>query len=361
MASNLRILRKIRTDFDYQDYVEANFSVKYSGNGELRINCPKCGDLKWKCYVNDEKKYFNCFKCDFNSGNADVFDFVALTEDITRGAAMMKLAREYSETAPSWQHIVEQCKVLEIEEDEPNAPVHIRTIRNMPAGSKPMTDPSVESEAHFWEYLLRRGFTQEEVVATKAHYVEKKVLKVYDRERRLRGDIGNRVLFPVYGGDNKLVSWLGRSVAGEIPKYFNAPDSEASRTLWPYVPSSGNRAFVVEGLIDALAVRRHGLSSYATLGKKISYDQIALLKSWKVTSVVLFWDKKDAKREMLKAIETLKVHFDEVLVPDFSNWPSDKDSGDTLGWEEGSLMLKEMLTNGLIDVNSLEFATWQIA
>jgi hypothetical protein len=80
-----------------------------------------------------------------------------------------------------------------------------------------------------------------------------------------------------------------------------------------------------------------------------------------VTEVVLFWDKKDAKKEMLKAIETLKLHFDDVLVPDFSEWPADKDSGDTLNWEEGALLLKDMLTNRLIDVNSLEFATWQLS
>ena len=289
-----------------------------------------------------------------------MFDFVAASEGITRAAAMMKLAREYSETAPSWQHIIEQCKVLEVEEDEVSLPTNIRTLRNMPAGSKPMDDPSDPEQEPFWSYLRNRGFTDAEVAATKAHYVGKKSLKIHDREKRLRGDIGHRILFPVYGGDHKLVSWLGRSTDDRTPKYFNAPDSEASRTLWPFVPCKGQRAVVVEGLIDSLAVRRHGFSAYATLGKKISYDQIALLKSWNITSVVLFWDKKDAKREMLKAIETLKLHFNEVLVPDFSTWPADKDSGDTLGWEEGSVLLNDILTNKLINVDSMEFSVWAL-
>lgn len=360
MSSNIRILRKVRESFDYTDYIEANCQVKYSGNGELRINCPDCGDQKFKFYINDEKKYFNCFKCDFNSGSKDVFDLVAAIEGISRAASMMKLCREYSETAPSWQHIIEQCKVFEVEEEVPNTPTDLRYLRNMPAGTYPMEDPTDATQAPFWAYLRDRGFTDQEVRDTKAHCVPAESLKIHDRNRKMRGDVGHRILFPVYGGDHKLVSWLGRSTDGREPKYFNAPDSEASRTLWPYVPCRGNRAVVVEGLIDALAVRRHGLSSYATLGKKISYDQIALLKSWNVTSVVLFWDKKDAKREMVKAIDTLKTHFDEVLVPDFSGWPTDKDSGDTLSWEEGSLLLKDMLTNHLIDVNSMEFATWQL-
>jgi hypothetical protein len=102
------------------------------------------------------------------------------------------------------------------------------------------------------------------------------------------------------------------------------------------------------------------MSAYATLGKKISYDQIALLKSWNITSVVLFWDKKDAKREMLSAIESLKLHFDEILVPDFTDWPADKDSGDTLNWEAGAVLLNDILTNKLISVDSLEFSVWAL-
>jgi len=193
------------------------------------------------------------------------------------------------------------------------------------------------------------------------HLPQEYMLFIKDKNDRLRGDIGRRILFPVYGGDHDLVSWLARAIDDRVPKYFNAPDSEASRTLWPYVPPRGKQGIIVEGLVDSLALRRHGFASYATLGKKISYDQIELLKRWGVTSVVLFWDKKDAKKEMLKAIETLKLHFDEVLVPDFTEWPADKDSGDTLNWEPGVALLKDMLTNKLIDVNSLEFATWQLS
>lgn len=358
---NLRILRKIRKEFDYQDYLDSTVPVKYSGNGELRVCCPHCLDTSYKCYVNNDTKRFNCFKCDFNNGNFDVFDFVAEFEGINRAQAMLRLAREYAEVAPSWESIIEACKTgLLVDEDEPNSALNIKTIPRMPRGSYPLTDKDNPDQKPFWDYLLQRGFTEGEVTATKAHYVMSDMLFIKDKNDKLRGDIGRRVLFPVYGGDNDLVSWLARAIDDRVPKYFNAPDSEASRTLWPYVPTRGTQGIIVEGLVDALAIRRHGFEAYATLGKKISYDQIELLKQWGITSVVLFWDKKDAKKEMLKAIETLKLHFDDVLVPDFSKWPADKDSGDTLNWEEGALLLKDMLTKNLIDVNSLEFATWNL-
>lgn len=356
MTKDIRILRKIRKEFDYQEYLELNFSVKYSGSGELRICCPNCGDGSYKLYVNNQKKVFNCFKCDFNIGNYDVFDFVATCENISRPQAQMRLMREFAEVTPDWHEIS-----FEVDEHSPEAAkTKIKALDGLPKGVKPLNDPNAAPQQRYWKYLLERGFTEGEVRATKAHYVPVPTYSVFDANKKNRGNIGHRILFPVYGGHNELVSWLARSIDGTEPKYFNAPDSEASRTLWPYVPLKGQRAVIVEGLIDALAVRRQGFAAYATLGKKISYDQIELLKRWNVTSVVLSWDKKDAKKEMVKAIDTLKLHFDEVLVPDYTGWPTDKDPGDTLNWEEGETLLKDMLSNKLIDVNSLEFAAWNL-
>lgn len=357
----MSILRTIRTEFEYRDYVEATFSTKYSGNGELRICCPNCDDQKYKCYINDDKKYFNCFKCDFNTGNYDVFDFVALSEGITRAQATIKLVREHAPVAQSWEQIIAQASSpIFVDEDEPTEAPAIRTIDSLPDAAVLLTDKTDPDQARFWEYLNARGFTDAEVTSVKTHCIPDKACLVYDDNKKLRGNIGNRFLLPIYGGANKLVGWVARSIDGTAPKYFNAPDSDASRTLWPFVPSRGTQCIIVEGIIDALAVRRHGFNTYATLGKKISLDQMDLLKTWNIKSVVLFWDKKDAKREMLKAIETLKLHFDEVLVPDLSKWPTDKDAGDTLAWEEGHELMKDMLVHDLINVDSLEFVTWQM-
>ena len=360
MADNLRILRKVRTEFDFKSYLEEHLSIKYAGNGEMRICCPSCGDQKYKCYVNDDKKFFNCFKCDFTSGNYDVFDFVAVVEGITRSQAMLRLAREYTTTAKSWEELAAETGSHYVDEDETSAPSPIKTLDSLPESAILMTDKEDPEQERFWTYLTDRGFTDAEIRAVKAHCIPGERCYVFDENKKLRGNIGNRILFPIYGGANKLVGWTARAIDGAAPKYFNAPDSEANRTVWPFVPPIGSKCVIVEGILDALAVRRTGFSSYATLGKKISVDQIYLLKEWGITSVILFWDKKDAKREMLKAIESLKLHFDEVLVPDLSNWPNDKDAGDTLGWSEGQELMQAMLMQNVINVNSLEFVTWQM-
>lgn len=359
MSTNNRTMRKVRKEFDYLSYVEATLPVKHTGGAEIRICCPNCGEQSFKCYVNDDKKHFYCFKCDFNNGNYDVFDFVAISEGIPRGQAIMRLTREHAETAKTWQEIIDNAGSIEVDDDDPVLSTSVEYLPSLPAGAVPLAFETREEHRVFWEYLFSRGFTAQEVLDTKAHCFPDERVLFFDDKKKLKGNLGSRILFPVYGGLHKLVSWQARSIDGTEPKYFNAPGSDIASTLWPFVPSAKQRVVLVEGILDALAIRRLKLSSYATFGKKLSYGQINLLKDWGINSIVLFWDKKDAKKEMLRAIETLKMHFDEVLVPDLAMWPDDKDAGDTLAWEEGASLMHEMLADNLIDVNSLEFALWK--
>jgi hypothetical protein len=285
--------------------------------------------------VNIEKKKFNCFRCDFNSGNYDVFDFVAFLQHTTRGKAMLYLLEEYTDVAPSWEDLVEVDPKEEIE----NAEISIKVLDSLPTGVKPITP----EDAEHWNYLITRGLTAEEIVAIKTHVV------------------GRRILMPIYGGANNLVSWQARAIDPVVkPKYITAPGSDLHKTLWPYVPPLANRIVLVEGMLDALAVRRVNFTAYATFGKKISKEQIKLLKNWGVGSVVLFWDKRDAKKDILSALEDLKLHFNEIYVPDFNLWPSDKDAGNTLNWVEGRQLMETMLTDHVINIESMDFLRWQI-
>lgn len=349
----MRILRHIRKEFDFQTYVESNLPVKYAGNGELRICCPSCDDQKYKCYVNNEKKYFNCFKCDFRTGNFDVFDFVGVVEGITRGKAMLKLAHEYRPTTPDWAELEDHI----VDEDEPTEAPALRTISSLPNACKRLTGANMAEERPFWEYLLHRGLTSKEVFAINTHYVPQRVMSLRDENGKRRGDIGRRVVIPVYGPDGSLVSWYARTIGDAEPKYFNCPDSDISRVLWPYARPKGNKVILVEGALDALGVRRGGYYAYATSGKKISIDQIDLLKQWGVAEVVLFWDR-DAVRATVKAVQDLRMHF-TVKVVDHRGWPKDRDPGDCL-WDKGLEGRLPLVVEDPIDIDSVDFALWQV-
>ncbi len=370
--SELRILRKIRTEFDYESYCEQHYHVKTTAReDEIRICCPHCGETKFKLYVNNEKKKFNCYKCgEFNSGAFDVFDLVAITEGIPRGKAVLRLCAEYAPTTPlTIEEIIAQAMKAqyEVTEDEPGETSTIKTIDRLPREAFPLTTPHERRERKFWDYLVHeRGMTQEEVLACKIHYVSMQKVPIYKvngvGEKKYVGDIGRRIVFPVYGPGGKLVSWLSRPIRDDFdgPKYVNCPDSEINRTVWPMVEPHTDIGVLVEGIIDAVAVRRLGspFSTYCTFGKSIGYEQMKILKDMGVTAVILFWDPEEI-RAMVRAVEDLKMQFDEVYVPRFDEWPEGMDPGAMMAYENGDIFLEKALVDP-VDVQSLDYVAWQI-
>ena len=355
MENPPRPLRKIRQSFEWADYVESRFSVKPATNDELRINCFMCGDRNHKLYVNPVKRKFNCFKCGFSTRTHDVFDFVAEAEGLTRGQATMKLLREYKPVTPA--NYEEALHGALDEAPEPEKAFKIAQISGLPDAAVTLT-PAL---AEFWDYLIGRGLTPHEItnVLQTSVVVEKNYL-IYDHQQRVRGNIGRRILWPIYGGNNKMVSWMARAIDNDDSlKYLNCPDTDLNSTLWPYAKPFGDTVVLVEGVLDALAARRvPQMSAYATFGKAVSSNQMKLLEAWGVKKVSLAWDKKDAKKEMLKAVEELRLRFDTHVALQ-TTWPKEMDCGDCLQRADGVEYLLT-LQSETASVDSMEYLKWRM-
>ena len=363
MRSNL--LANVKREFAWDSYVQEHYTVKWTPSDELRICCPLCGEDKFKCYVNPKKKVFNCFKCNFKLGNYDVFDFVAITEDITRYQAMTRLVREYAAVTPEDADM--EAAIREgLDADTTSAHNRIsdiKTIPHLPNGLKRLEERTDES-APFWDYLIGRGITPEEIRAIQVYYTPEESLPVYDSKGKKRGDLANRVIVPIYGGNHDLVSWQGRDITikakGDM-KYLMAPESEVHRTLSPYVRPFDKHAVLVEGVYDCLAVRRiPGVSAYATFTKKVNLDQMLRLKTWGVEEVTLFWDKRDAKPDMIKAVPELLMHFKKVYVLRMTGWLDDADAGSMLADSAGTDKLIEVLKDRVDTYDDVEFTKWKL-
>lgn len=354
--SNRNVLRQVKEDFDWKYYVESHYEVKYAQgkNGlELRVCCPHCGETGFKCYINPDRKAFYCFKCDFNVRNYDLFDFVSLTEGISRGVALLNTIQEYKPRAPTDAEV--ESFLQEPEESEASNVSNVRYLDGLPKEAVPL---KAETGNVYWEYVQSRGFTKEDLRICNLHYVPIRC-PVYNKAGKYTGNLQHRILFPIYH-NRKLSGWIARSILDNgSGKYLNSPDTDISKTLWPFSKPYGSEVVLVEGIIDALAVRRvSGVSSYATFGKRISEDQIQVLKQWEVESVVLWYDKKDALSDMKRAVEQLKMHFKQVFVLRLEDWPADKDAGNCLSDTRGTAMIEEALTQRINVYDPLEYAKW---
>lgn len=353
------LISRVKREFDWESYVRDNYTVKSTSSAELRIDCIRCTDNKKKLYVNPDKGVFFCQRCNFNSKNFDLFDFVAETEGIPRGKAMARLIREYAQTTPEDEEFEDQIHTAIANPEAAQSLQSIKTLEAMPDGLLKLEGRTEQSE-RFWQYLCRRGLTEEEILAIRFHYTPAKTLPVYDSKDRYRGDLANRVVVPIYGGSNVLVSWQGRLIIPGDMKYMSAPESEMAKTVWPYVPPKDKHVVLVEGIYDCLAVRRAGFSAYASFTKKISLEQILRLRAWGAEEVTLFWDKRDAYREMTRAVKELNMHFKRVHVPRLKDWPSDLDAGNMLADSDGADKLKKALSDIVDTYDDLEFARWQL-
>lgn len=360
MDSRKRIREAIEA-FDWEGYILEHYDqyqTTMGSNGkELRINCPApdCGDRKFKCYINPSKQQFNCFRCDFQVGKKyNLFNLIAFTEDITPAVAMLKVMRAYTPTAATdedFEALADETPENPVEESD--TPRYITSLPEhcVPVVRMPFTSPA-------WAYCTSRGIHHAEALTMNLHFGTRWV-EVKNAAGRIKGNVKNRLVIPLYH-NRKLCGWQARAiVATDTPKYLNCPDAEMAKTLWPCVPPKpGVPVVIVEGVIDAVAVRNAGFNAYAAFSKKISAAQMRLLKSWKISNVTLWFDKKDALPEMISAVEDLKMRFDQVYVPSLKDWPKDQDTGDILKTRDFDT-IKNALEN-TIDVYSPDFEEWKI-
>jgi len=347
--------------FDWETYVDSHYSAQrvHGSHGlELRINCPhpECGDHKNKCYVNPDKGYFHCFLCDFKSSNYNLFDFISFTEDVTPAVAMFRVMQSYTPTTPTdddFAALIEPPDAIIEDTDRP------RYLNKLPDECLRLTQLPHDSPAI--TYALSRGLQRDEWLAANLHYTDE-WSPVEDAGGHYKGNLRHRLIIPLYH-DRKLCGWQARATQpNDIPKYLNCPDSDMAKTLWPAVPPiTGQQVVLVEGVFDALAVRKAGYSAYAVFSKKISPPQLRLLKGWGITDVILWFDKKDALPEMVKAVEKLKMIFDKVSVPSLQEWPKDKDTGDMLlSGEHGSDIIRDTLSKCIDVYNTQEYTPWTL-
>ncbi|WP_159791012.1 DNA primase [Sodalinema gerasimenkoae] len=118
----------------------------------------------------------------------------------------------------------------------------------------------------------------------------------YDRFR-------NRVMIPIHDSRGRVIGFGGRSLGDEQPKYLNSPETELfdkGQTLFALdkarqTIAKVDRAVVVEGYFDAIALHAAGISeAVASLGTALSESQVKQLLRYSESKQVLFNFDADA-------------------------------------------------------------------
>ena len=110
----------------------------------------------------------------------------------------------------------------------------------------------------------------------------------------------DRLIIPIRDTQGRVIGFGGRTLADEQPKYLNSPETELfnkGKTLFALdkakdAISKQDRAVVVEGYFDAIALHQSGITNaVASLGTALSLDQIRqLLRYTESKQIVLNFD-----------------------------------------------------------------------
>jgi DNA primase len=291
--------------------------------------CPFHAEKDPSFSVNPERQSFHCFGC---KKGGDIFSFWMEYHSTTFPEAVRDLAERYNITITEG-YSVEAEKKKAAQRNTLNrineiAADYFHKVLNSAKG-KPARD-----------YLKRRGIPEETIIQIRLGFAPNEwdgLIKVLNKHRvdmnvavqagviiqkekggyydRFRG----RVIFPIIDQRQQVVGFGGRVLDDSLPKYLNTPETPVfhkGEILYGLNESfkairEKGRAVIVEGYMDWIALKKHGLEeAVATLGTALTDRHVRKLKGYAKEAIIVF-DSDDAGRSA--ALKSLHVFANEGL------------------------------------------------
>ncbi len=147
---------------------------------------------------------------------------------------------------------------------------------------------------------------------TKENLLELGYLRI-DDYGNLQESFTNRIMFPIQDEKGNVVSFAGRGIKGEVPKYLHTSESsifKKKELLYNFsnakTLSYNNELIIVEGFLDVVGARRIGYENVvATMGVALTPEHLKMIKR-NHSSITLALDNDQAGHEaMLRLIPDL--------------------------------------------------------
>lgn len=299
--------------------------------------------------VNEEKQIFHCFGC---GEGGDVFTFLMKIGQLTFPQAVEALARRYGvrlarrEVSKTQKEEWARREILfRINHMACEYYHHLLTQRKEgEKGRKYLAQRGISEEIiqHYrlgyaserWqglvEYLLEQKAPLERAWQLGLVFPKKKREDSNQKEGWYDA-FRNRIIFPIFDLQQRVVGFGGRLIGEGLPKYINSSESEIyhkGEILYGlpeakrYI-SEKDCVIIVEGYFDLLTLHQFGLkNSVATLGTALTQNHLHLLKRY-TKHIILLFDPDQAGTQA--ALRTLPLFLEEGLVPKVISLPQGED------------------------------------
>jgi DNA primase len=315
---------EIKKTADIVEVIGQYVELKKRGQNYIGL-CPFHSERSPSFTVNQDKQIYHCFGC---GRGGDVFSFWMDYHNLTFPQSLRDLAERYNVTLPRERNLPAERKKTELKE--------ILSKINSLAGNffhEVLLNSAEGRPAR--DYLSSRHITGETISVFKlgyaprrwdglVNYFKSKDIPLKNGERaglivsKSDGDYYDRfrarIIFPIFDLNKQIIGFGGRVLDDALPKYINTPETplyHKGSSLYGLDSAFKNireagLAILVEGYMDVLALRQHGISNVvATLGTALTSDQTRRLRRYTKNVVVLFDPDEAGQEAALKSFPLL--------------------------------------------------------
>ncbi len=307
------IVEQVLNSTDIVQLVSTYCELKPAGSDRYKALCPFHTEKTPSFIVSKSRQIYHCFGC---GKGGDAISFLMEMQNVSFSEALETLADSAGIRLPRYN---DSSKEYSAGQDERKTVFQIVELaanfyRNQLV--KSLTGKLAQ------EYLNRRNLSTEIQEKFKVGFAppdgyslfrflkskgfsERLMLKtglIRSGEGRYYDFFRNRILFPIRNIEGKIISFGGRDITGEGPKYINLAETEIyqkSRTLYGLWEGkeairSQKSAILVEGYIDLLRCFQSGIQNVvATCGTSLTFEQAKLIRRF-VPGVVIVYDGDSA-------------------------------------------------------------------
>ena len=331
--------------------------------------CPFHNEKTPSFSVNEEKGFFHCFGC---AKHGDIISFVMEYKHMDFKAAITELAEMAGLPLPTMHKKTQQ----QIDAEESYFSI-------VGAAQKIFAEKLFSSDgAHGLAYIRNRGFSDDmikkygigyapknNIISNK--YVNTKQDKLIATGLVRRGEYGtydffrDKLMFPIFNANGKIVAFSGRSLDGSEPKYINTSDTELfhkRQTLFGFnfareAIHRANRAIIVEGQIDAIQMQCNGFGeTVAPLGTALTEDHIAMICKSNRNIIFCFDGDTAGQKAAARACGLVMPFIRDNSDVKFAFISGGKDPDEILRKQNGRALMEKIIN----DATPLVDFLWQI-
>jgi len=353
------ILGKIQDSLDIVEVINEHVRLKKAGRSYKTL-CPFHAEKTPSFIVSPEKQIYHCFGCG-EGGN--MFNFVMKYLNVDFSEAAENLARKAGVNIPS-THVPKRDtlkdKIYKINKlatkyyhQQLEKSKKTNSYLSKRGFNKKIIDNFLIGYApDSWDCILnlmgKKGYSSD-LIEKAGLILPKKCSGWYDRFR-------DRIIFPIFNVNSKVVGFGARTLGDNTPKYINSPETIVySKRQHLYGLNFAKNSvreldfvIVVEGYTDVLSLYQSGIKNVVSnLGTALTHQHIRKLKRY-TDNVVMIYDSDEAGK--IASLRNLDLLIENDMRIKLGCLPAGKDPDDYIK-EFGKPQFLELVKNAkdLID------------